>query len=101
MDRFVDFVDYGAVCCALEIRRLSVPLLGLAYPEFQYVLNRERQRKVAQTRLARRQARVFLGVRHCLPVLVWCFDISHESLAGEKITSGVCPIGFSMVCLAC
>ncbi|CAB1110484.1 unnamed protein product [Ectocarpus sp. CCAP 1310/34] len=47
--------------------RLSVPLLGLAYPEFQYVSNRERQRKAAQTRLARQQARVFMGREDFLP----------------------------------
>ncbi|CAM9100993.1 unnamed protein product [Ectocarpus sp. 6 AP-2014] len=46
---------------------LSVPLLGLAYPEFQYVWNRERQRKAAQTRLARQQARVFMGREDFLP----------------------------------
>ncbi|CAM9162341.1 unnamed protein product [Pylaiella littoralis] len=46
---------------------LSVPLLGLAYPEFQYVANRERQRKAAQTRLARRQARVFMGREEFFP----------------------------------
>lgn len=43
--------------------RSSVPLVGLAYSEFQYVSNREKQRKAAQTRLARQQARAFMGVR--------------------------------------
>eukprot|EP00903_Cladosiphon_okamuranus_P019919 g18306.t1 len=44
-----------------------VPLFGLAYPEFQYVLNREKQRKAAQTRLARQQARVYMGREEFLP----------------------------------
>lgn len=58
------------LCLTLEPHRLSVPLLGLAYREFQYVLNRERQRKAAQTRLARRQARKFMGVSRLLSAFV-------------------------------
>eukprot|EP00752_Nemacystus_decipiens_P010040 g8953.t1 len=52
----------------------SVPLIGLVYPEFQYVLNREKQRKAAQTRLARQQARFFMGREEFLP--------THESTYG-------------------
>ncbi|CAM9680455.1 unnamed protein product, partial [Laminaria digitata] len=55
-------VDNGGSWVSHEGRlTTSAPFLGQAYPEFQYVLNRERQRKAAQARLARRQARTFMG----------------------------------------
>lgn len=54
-------------CVVLTVRswtnRLSIPLHGLAYPEFQYVGRREKQRKMRLGRLARQQAREFMGVR--------------------------------------
>lgn len=46
---------------------LSIPLHGLAYPEFHYVGRREKQRKMRLGRLARQQAREFMGREEFLP----------------------------------
>lgn len=73
MLQFARFGLCDAFYLTLKPHRSSVPLLGLAYSEFQYVLHRERQRKAAQTRLARHQARVFMGVSRFLPALVTVF----------------------------
>lgn len=45
-----------------------MPLSGLAYPELAYIDKREKQRKALQVRLARRQARKFMGVSKPEPI---------------------------------